>query len=59
MGIMKDIYMDAYERLWAEAEESGLSVDESKLGEKAYEAMIDRMASMADAAKDKWKESGQ
>lgn len=55
MSFMKDLYIDAYERLYWESEELGLPVDESNLGEKAYEAMRDKLADMADAAKERVK----
>jgi hypothetical protein len=57
MGIVKDVYIEAMEELASEAEEAGEELDESKLGEKAHAIAFDRIASMADAAKDKWKES--
>lgn len=55
MSFMKDLYIDAYERLYSEADELGLPIDESKLGEKAHEAMRDRIADMIDAAKERAK----
>lgn len=55
MGIVKDLWIEAYEGLVSEAEESGVPVDESKLGEKAHQIVIDRFADMADAAKDRAK----
>lgn len=55
MGIVKDLWIEAYEELASEAEESGLPVDERKLGEKAHQIVIDRIADMADAAKDRAK----
>lgn len=55
MSIVKDLYMEAYEELASEAEESGEPVDESKLGEKAHRLMVDRFADMCDEAKDKAK----
>lgn len=55
MSFMKDLYIEACEALAWEAEESGLPVDESKLGDKAYEAMKDRLADRADAAKERAK----
>ncbi len=55
MSIVKDLYMEAYEELASEAEEVGETVDESKLADKAHSLMVDRLADMADAAKDRAK----
>lgn len=55
MGIVKDLWIEAYEELCSEAEEAGLPIDEGKLGELAHEKVIDRIADMADAAKDRAK----
>lgn len=55
MGIVKDLWIEAYEELCSEAEESGQPVDEDKIGEMAHRKVIDRFADMADAAKDRRK----
>lgn len=55
MGIMKDLFIEEYERLYSEAEEAGLPIDENKIAEMADNASIDRFAGMCDAAKDKAK----
>ena len=55
MGIVKDLWIEAYEELASEAEESGTPIDENKLGDMAHQKVIDRIADMADAAKDRWK----
>lgn len=55
MGIVKDLFIEAYEELASEAEESGMPVDESKLADKAHKLSVDRFADMCDAAKDRAK----
>ena len=55
MSIMKDLFIEEYERLQSEAEEAGVPLDETKLGELAHEASIDRFAAMCDEAKDRAK----
>ena len=55
MSIIKDLYIQAYEELHAEMEEVGLSINESKLGDMAYNRSIDRFAAMCDEAKDRRK----
>lgn len=55
MGIIKDLYIEAMEEIYSEAEESGQEVDESKLGEVAHKIAVDRFAAMCDAAKDRAK----
>lgn len=55
MSIMKDLFMEAYDELYADAEESGIPIDKKKLGELAHERSIDRFAAMCDAAKDRRK----
>lgn len=51
--MMKDIYIQEYEKILADAEESGVPVSEDKAGDLAYSRMRDRFADMCDAAKDK------
>lgn len=55
MGIMKDLFIEEYEKLWSEAEESGQPIDENKIAELADKRSIDRFADMCDAAKDRAK----
>lgn len=55
MSIMKDLFIEAYDELYAEAEEAGMPIDDDKLGEMAHEASIDRFAAMCDEAKDRAK----
>lgn len=55
MGIMKDLFMEEYERIESEAEESGKKLSESELGDLADKASRDRFADMCDAAKDRAK----
>lgn len=55
MSIVKDIFIEEYERLCSEAEEAGWPVDESKIAVMANEAMKDRFAAMCDEAKDRAK----
>lgn len=55
MGIVKDLWIEAYEELCSEAEEAGQPVNEDRLGEMAHQKVIDRIADMADAAKDRAK----
>jgi len=55
MGILKDLFIEEYERIESEAEESCQMISESDISEKANQAAIDRFASMCDAAKDRAK----
>lgn len=55
MGIIKDLYMEEYEKIMADAEEEGITIDETKAGELAYQRSIDRFADMCAAAKDRAK----
>ena len=55
MSIMKDLFIEEYERLQSEAEESGVPLDETKLGGLAHAASVDRFAAMCDEAKDRTK----
>ncbi len=56
MGIMKDLYIEAMEEIYSEAEEAGQEPDESKPGETAHRIAVDRFATMCDEAKDRAKE---
>lgn len=55
---MKDIYIEEYDRILDEAIESGFPFADAEIiaEAKAYSAMTDRIADMADRAKDAWKE---
>ena len=55
MSIMKDLFMEAYDELYDEAEEAGLPIDENKLADLADKRSVDRFADMCDAAKDRAK----
>jgi hypothetical protein len=55
MSIMKDLFIEEYDKIMSEAEEKGLSVHETKVGKLAYERSIDRFADMCDEAKDRAK----
>lgn len=59
MSIMKDLFIEEYDSLLADAEEAGVPVDESRLAELAHERSIDRFAGMVDAAKDRAKYEGK
>jgi hypothetical protein len=58
---MKELYIEETERLAGLYEEQGMGEDEAQaLAEaNAYDAMTDRLADMADRAKDAWKERDQ
>lgn len=55
MGIMKDLFIEEYDKIMAEVEEKGLPFHETKVGNLAYERSIDRFADMCDEAKDRAK----
>lgn len=55
MGIMRDLFIDEYERLYSEAEEAGGPINEEKICELADEASKDRFFAMCDAVKDRAK----
>ena len=55
MSIMKDLFMEEYEKLFAEAEEAGVPLDDTKAGELAHIRSLDRFADMCDEAKDRAK----
>jgi len=51
MSIMKDIYIEEYERIMEETPD----INENRAGELAYDRMRDRFADMCDEAKDRAK----
>lgn len=55
MGIVKDLWIEAYEELASRAEEAGQEVDENKFADMAHKLSVDRFADMCDAAKDRAK----
>ena len=60
MSIVKDIFMDEYDRIYQEAIEEGLDEDEAeaRADRCAYVAMQDRFADMADNARQRAKDEG-
>lgn len=55
MSIMKDLFIEEYEQILADAEQNGTLITDDKAGELAYERSIDRFAAMCDEAKDRAK----
>lgn len=57
---MKELYIEEMDRLAALYEEQGMGEDEAQAlaEENAYEAMVDRLADMADRARDAAKYEG-
>ncbi len=55
MSIIKDLFIEEYEKIVSEAEEAGMPIDETKAGELAHARSIDRFADMCDEAKDRAK----
>lgn len=58
MSIMKEMFIEAYDELVAEAEESGNPITkelEDKLADKAMDLSRDRFADMCDAAHERLK----
>lgn len=55
MSFMKDLWIEEFDKIMADAEEAGESIDETKAGELAHERSINRFAGMCDAAKDRAK----
>ncbi len=55
MSIMKDMFIEAYEDLCADAEENGEEINEDKICERAHKLSVERFADMCDAAKDRAK----
>lgn len=55
MMFMKDLWIEEYDKIMADAEESGVPIDDTKAGELAHARTIDRFADMCDEAKDRAK----
>lgn len=55
MNFFKELFIEEYERIESEAEEAGIKLTDSEIGDKAHEASIDRFAAMCDAARDRAK----
>jgi hypothetical protein len=58
MSILKDLFMEEYDRLVSEAEESGEVIDKAKedeIGDKAANLAQERIWGMCDEAKDRAK----
>lgn len=55
MNFFKELWIEEYEKIVADAEEAGTPVDEDKAGELAQERSMDRFYAMCDAAKDRAK----
>ncbi len=55
MSIMKDLFMEEYDRLESEAQEAGHPVHETKLSDLAMEAAKNHFFAMCDEAKDRAK----
>lgn len=55
MNLFKDLWIEEYEKIMADAEENGTPIDDTKAGEMAHARSIDRFADMCDAAKDRAK----
>ncbi len=55
MSFMKDMWIEEYDRLYSEAEDSGKPINEDKLADLAHKRSVDRFADMCDAAKDRAK----
>lgn len=55
MSITKEIWIEEYDKIIEEAEESGIPISDTKAGELAHQRTIDRFADMCDEAKDRAK----
>ena len=55
MNLFKELWIEEYEKIMADAEENGVPIDETKAGELAHQRSIDRFADMVDEAKDRRK----
>ncbi len=55
MNLAKEIWIEEFDKIMADAEEEGIAIDESTAGELASSRMRDRFADMCDAAKDRRK----
>lgn len=52
---MKDLFIEAYEEIMSEAEETSVAISENRAGEMAHVRSVDAFAGMCDAAKDRAK----
>lgn len=52
---MKELFIEEYNKIMDEAEETGVPIDERKAGELAHKRSVDRFADMCDAARDRAK----
>lgn len=57
MNFFKELWIEEYDQIMADAEESGIPIDDNKAGELAHQRSIDRFADMCDEAKDRAKYS--
>ncbi len=55
MSIMKDLWIEEYDKILADAEEQGIPLDDDKACDLAHKRSVDRFADMCDAAKDRAK----
>lgn len=55
MNFFKELWIEEYDKIMADAEEEGVAIDEDKAGELAHQRSIDRFAAMCDEAKDRRK----
>ena len=55
MSLMKELFIEEYDKIMSEAEETGIPIDDTKAGELAHARSIDRFSDMCDAAKDRRK----
>ncbi len=55
MNLFKELWIEEYDKIMAEAEENGYPVHETKVGKLAQERAVDRFADMCDEAKDRAK----
>lgn len=55
MNLFKELWMEEYDKIIADTEENGVTIDEAKAGELAHKRSIDRFADMCDEAKERAK----
>lgn len=55
MNLAKEIWIEEFDKIMADAEENGIPMDATKAGELASKRTTDRFADMIDAAKDRAK----
>ena len=55
MNLAKEIWIEEFDKIMADAEENGTPMDDTKAGDLASERTRDRFADMVDAAKDRAK----